>query len=123
VLAKTAGSNVDYGANYLNAEKIAWTYNAADGFTGLRTPTFNAWNHIVFTGDSSGAVSYLNGTLDNSSATAFITPDNAEAFTIGYSLYGTYFPGLIDDVRIYNRALSPTEVQDLYNLGKVKITN
>jgi hypothetical protein len=28
----------------------------------------------------------------------------------------------LDDVRIYNRALSPTEVQQLYNLGTVRIT-
>ncbi len=29
----------------------------------------------------------------------------------------TFFNGKIDDVRIYNRALSPTEVKQLYNLG------
>jgi hypothetical protein len=35
--------------------------------------------------------------------------------TIG-GLYGLeYFPGLIDDVRIYNRALSASEITDLYN--------
>ena len=28
------------------------------------------------------------------------------------------FPGLIDDVRIYNRALSPDEVKRLYNMGR-----
>jgi hypothetical protein len=31
---------------------------------------------------------------------------------------GTYWPGLIDDVRIYNRALSAAEVYDLYLAGK-----
>ena len=29
-----------------------------------------------------------------------------------------YFNGLIDDVRIYDRALSAEEVQALYNLGQ-----
>jgi hypothetical protein len=29
-----------------------------------------------------------------------------------------YFNGLIDDVRIYNRALSPAEIQALYNAQK-----
>ncbi|MFP6886290.1 MAG: LamG-like jellyroll fold domain-containing protein, partial [Opitutales bacterium] len=29
-----------------------------------------------------------------------------------------YFDGLIDDVRIYNRALSAAEVQALYQLGQ-----
>ena len=32
-----------------------------------------------------------------------------------------YFLGSIDDVRIHNRALSPTEVQQLYQLGTVII--
>jgi hypothetical protein len=32
------------------------------------------------------------------------------------------YKGVIDDVRIYNRALSPTEIQQLYNLGTVRIT-
>jgi hypothetical protein len=29
-----------------------------------------------------------------------------------------YFPGSIDDVRIYNRALTASEVQQLYLMGK-----
>jgi hypothetical protein len=31
---------------------------------------------------------------------------------------GSYFPGLISDVRIYNRALSAAEIQALYSSGK-----
>jgi hypothetical protein len=31
---------------------------------------------------------------------------------------GDYFDGLIDEVRIYNRALSAAEVQKLYNMGR-----
>ena len=33
---------------------------------------------------------------------------------------GTNWPfnGLIDDVRIYNRALSPDEIRRLYNIGR-----
>jgi hypothetical protein len=33
------------------------------------------------------------------------------------------FDGSLDDVRIYNRALSATEVQQLYHLGTFKITS
>jgi hypothetical protein len=32
--------------------------------------------------------------------------------------FGDYMDGSIDDVRIYNRALSAQEVQQLYSMGK-----
>ncbi|HXK31646.1 MAG TPA: LamG-like jellyroll fold domain-containing protein [Candidatus Paceibacterota bacterium] len=39
---------------------------------------------------------------------------------IGASSVGlnNFFDGSIDDVRIYNRALSPEEVKRLYNMGR-----
>lgn len=39
-------------------------------------------------------------------------------FTIGYSSSTQYFDGKIDDVRIYNRALSETEIDVLYKTGR-----
>jgi hypothetical protein len=42
----------------------------------------------------------------------------------GFSLFaetthhGNYYLGIIDDVRIYDRALSNAEVQDLHQLGQ-----
>ncbi len=44
------------------------------------------------------------------------TPVNANAVTIGL-VGSTYFSGVIDDVRIYNRVLSAGEVLQLYNIG------
>jgi Concanavalin A-like lectin/glucanases superfamily len=32
--------------------------------------------------------------------------------------YWAFFKGSLDDVRIYNRALGPQEVQQLYNAGR-----
>jgi hypothetical protein len=32
--------------------------------------------------------------------------------------FGEYFPGLIDDVRVYNRALSDSEIKALYDATK-----
>ena len=42
---------------------------------------------------------------------------NASAVDIGRVSTG-YFDGTLDDIRIYNRALSSSEVQRLYNLGR-----
>lgn len=94
---------------------------AGINFVGNTTPSLNAWHHVVVTFDGSFGRLYLDGVLDN-------TPDdqtgpmsdNGMNVTIGnsplgYSSYG--LDGLMDEVRIYNRALSPSEIQELYEMG------
>lgn len=75
----------------------------------------NLWNHILITVDDSGAKGYKNG-LQVTSAPWVGTP-NAPSSTAPLTLVNYvdyYFNGFLDDVRIYNRALSPVEVLDLY---------
>jgi Concanavalin A-like lectin/glucanases superfamily len=52
------------------------------------------------------------------------TPDtSADPLYIGAGYNSgptSFFNGMVDDVRIYNRALSATEVKQLYKCGKVK---
>jgi len=73
--------------------------------------TANVWQHIVVVGDASGHKIYVNGSLAGSDAMAYVVTQS-EAVSIGGSL--DYFPGAIDDVRLYDRALSASEVSDLY---------
>ncbi|MDA1169405.1 MAG: LamG domain-containing protein, partial [bacterium] len=85
---------------------------------GATTLSLNQWYHgAVVRSGSTGAWNYkiyLNGTQDASGTTS-INPGAASTFTIGrpgeYS--GQYFDGLIDDFRIYSRALSATEITAL----------
>ena len=62
---------------------------------------------------------YVDGTFIKNGITQdrtlHILARNGKA--IGAGNYGS-FKGLIDDVRIYDRALSAAEVQALYNLGQ-----
>ena len=44
-----------------------------------------------------------------------LIPSSTGILQIGSSQFGEYFSGLIDDVRIYNRALSDAEIQTLFN--------
>ena len=46
------------------------------------------------------------------------TAVNASNFDIGRTADANYLGGTIDDVRIYNRALSAEEVKRLYNIGR-----
>src|SRR3989344_1263779 len=106
-----------------------WVSGICKANTSPGSAPVNTWTHVVATYDRSLACSastrpriYING-VDVS------TPDTvngtggaltgANVVTIGASLGPTlYFPGIIDDVRIYNRALSASEIKQLYLMGK-----
>jgi hypothetical protein len=79
----------------------------------------NQWSHVVFTCDTNLTTRlYVNGTnVANGSFTS--VPDaHDRALMIGKSILSQSlaFGGKIDDVRIYNRALSSDDVLRLYNL-------
>lgn len=79
-----------------------------------------SWNHIAFVWESAelNYRLYLNG-QDMETARIHNFPDilSLNQMTIGaYGTTGTFFDGAIDEVRIYDRALSPDEIADLYCL-------
>ena len=54
---------------------------------------------------------YVNGTLVGTQAVTGNITTSAQALRIGgNAVWGEFFAGLIDDVRIYNRALTPAEI-------------
>ena len=84
----------------------------------------NTWWHVVFVVADSATLTnwkvYLNGIDDtgNSGANTGTYYDPNTSGAIGYSTSGTFFDGQIDEVRIYNRALSAAEIATLYNMGR-----
>jgi glucuronoarabinoxylan endo-1,4-beta-xylanase len=88
-----------------------------DYFPGTAT-TLNAWHLLTTTYDGSSIVTFLDGNRLSSTAAAgtIFNPGGNE--TIGGNPFYSNFPGLIDDVRIYNRALSNSEVAALYISGR-----
>ncbi len=79
------------------------------------------WTHIAVTNDGTTAKYYINGVHSSSDTTGFAAI-NANDIRIGYD--GTnYFQGLIDSLRIYNRALSASEIVAHYSLGRGKHDN
>ncbi|MFC1577624.1 LamG-like jellyroll fold domain-containing protein [Thermodesulfobacteriota bacterium] len=94
------------------------------------SPLTNAWYHLSVTSDSSGSRLYINGEPVISNGTVIVTYVNGKDGYIGaipdgggISPYfdGNYpfFKGVIDDVVIYNRALSHGEISSLYLAGQV----
>jgi hypothetical protein len=77
----------------------------------------NTWYYVAASYDGETLKTYTNGVLVTSNTAPSGAP-NAEptALTIGrHSALNQFFQGIVDNVRIYNRALSPTEIQSDMN--------
>ncbi len=72
------------------------------------------WTHAAWTYDGRRVAAYLNGAFRHSSALTGTINAAANEINIGrYGTFGQYFQGLIDDVRVWNRALEPDEINVL----------
>ena len=95
--------------------------------TAPNTVSLNTWHHIVVTYDSSSLINvpiiYIDGVVQN--VTEFIKPvgvpvtDNSILFigdnpNADGSISTKAYNGTLDQLRIYNRMLSSTEVQNIY---------
>ena len=79
--------------------------------------TLNTWQHLSVTVSGGQAVLYLNGVAVKSGTVSWSTTSGY--FSIGCDYCSSndpqrFFQGKLDDLRIYNRALSANEVFDLY---------
>ena len=83
------------------------------------TPIYDGnWHHVVGTQTGSDTRIYVDGVLSGTAATtANVTASLFRAGT-DVGLFNTSFNGSIDDVRRYDRVLTPSEVLQLYNAGR-----
>ena len=93
------------------------TYITTDssGLQGLIGPqpiTLSAWTHLAATYDGALLSLYVNGELVASRpASGNIIPSYGPLRFGGNSIWGEYFVGAIDELRVYNRPLSGAELQ------------
>ncbi len=106
-----------------------WAFDAATVFTGSSATIFtaNTWVHVALVFDTSATnevLVYKNGVLNTSSATGSGTPTKAistNRFTIGSftnNIAYNRFGGVMDDIRIYRKALSAAKIFQIYELGR-----
>lgn len=121
----TGGDTPGMYALYLGttAGKVNATWNGSfsNFCPGNQTLTAGLWYHVGFvrTGSSGNwtCKMYVNGVLDNTTTGITYNPASTLNFTIGKT--GTReFGGSLDEVRVYNRALSDAEVKGLYDVGE-----
>ena len=135
VSKKMSGSSAQYGlaTSISNTDKFTSSFYSSapssdvcesSGTDG--TYSANQWYFVVATYDGDTSKMYVNG-LDTTSVLSDIASgsilNGTSKLRIGADggasiLAGSYFSGGIDEVRIYSRALSVSEIQRLYNLGR-----
>jgi hypothetical protein len=88
----------------------------------VNTLTDGQWHHMLAEYDGSFVKLFIDGKLDAVTPYTAGMQINNENLYIGWDqnsyLGDRHFEGFIDDIRIYNRALSEQEMQLLYNLQK-----
>jgi beta-lactam-binding protein with PASTA domain len=97
-------------AGYVRLTPVASTTDS--GARGTTQVPLNTWTHLATTYDGSSQRFYVNGVLVRTVANPGTIVQANGALRIGgnASSTGEFFQGLIDEVRVYNRALSAAEI-------------
>jgi uncharacterized protein (TIGR03437 family) len=123
LLNKGNGTSTGSGYNvyvYGGNQPACWFYDGLGNLQDLRmseTVSPNTWYHLVCTYDNASLRMYVNGVFNSSlNASGFATSNRELDISVDDGIQN--FSGLIDDVRIYNRSLSASEIRAIYNGGK-----
>jgi hypothetical protein len=100
---------------FMESTNIVWRqasgsqYNSQ--YTATSTMTNNAWNHVVGTFKTGERITYVNGTARTSDSLSYtLNTNQGNQFIGSYNSGAYYYNGQIAVVKVYNRALSATEV-------------
>jgi hypothetical protein len=107
------------GSLFVNITDTSQTFHI------FSTPPFlvvpNAWQHVALTYDKTTGLAtiYLNGAFVTQQNLGTFTPQTGADLYFGYRpvgvLAGRRFLGGLDEVGLFNRALSPSEIQTIFN--------
>lgn len=112
----------DIGANAAQQEYGLRTLTTTNGYRGqfwsgdldVTAPgASNNWSHFAMTHDGSTTTIYHNGIRVGSRSATLATSDGY-AFQVGRYAGSTYFQGQVDEVRVYNNAMTANDVAKQY---------
>ena len=91
--------------------------NGGDTYiTSLTSPVVGVWYHLVGTWDGNLIKLYVNGVLEKTGTRTGTIPSSIVPLKIGSSsLDARWFNGIIDEVNLWNKALTQEEVTQVYS--------
>ncbi len=122
----------NYSLQIKSGKAFGWIYLNAGVFpqdvyslTGATSVNDNVWHHLAFVRSGSTLSLYVDGSL-NAGGTATTGPlaGGGSGYNAGvdrwpdFGACTSFFTGYEDDLRLYNRALSASEIQSIYNSTK-----
>lgn len=122
----TLGTPYAYGINSHAGSLQVYTSGSSGVQAFSYTLPLNIWKHVCGVISSSPTKLYIDGSLFDSLGSGGGVASNSAPLLIGATQYSSvniqeFLPGKIDEVRVYNRALSATEVASLYKTGAARI--
>jgi len=122
IVGKEASSNAEpYWVYQLEGGSSGITFRLSTNgnsrtWTDVSPLSTNRWYHVVGTYDGTAMRMYINGELNKSVAKSGNVTTSTGKFSIGrfQNANTDNFNGIVDGVRVYNRALSAEQIQALY---------
>jgi hypothetical protein len=82
-------------------------------------PSVDRWYHVAVTRDDSTFSFFVDGVLMSSAIEPALIQDANAPLTLGQAEGGNFMNGQLDEIAIYNRALSPEELQAIAAAGPI----
>ena len=130
--AKTNNDGVLIASDDGSSEQNKWIFGQAGGLTfEINSPETNAvavfpsywnperdrWYHLALTRDGNTYVLYVDGLELAIGHDNHVIPDASAPLTIGQAEGQFFLDGQVDEIGIYDRALSQSEIQSIFNAG------
>ena len=111
------GSNRNYNIHVPGTENSGKIYLSGAIAAGSTVITNGEWHHVAGTWDGSEIKIYIDGVEENSAPFAGPMSTSDLPVRFGFRGTGTALKALIDELAIFNRALTEEEINNIINTG------
>jgi len=112
IVTKSRDVSPWYGIWINPSNQIVWGHPLSNMIAQV---TDTNWQNVVITKDTSGHYIYVNGVLKNSSSSTLTANGTGALYIGGAASVSEYFTGYVGNVKVYNNALSQTQILQNFN--------